>query len=365
MRLRWDGVEGDISVRKSVTIALDAMGGDVGPAVTIPAALRVLDKHPGLTIQAFGVGEQIHPVLSSAVRSLQVGSSVRERLSIVEASEVVAMDEQPSVALRNKKNSSMRLSINAVKDGRASAAVSAGNTGALMAISKFVLKTLPGVSRPAIVTTIPCCDGHFYMLDLGANVDCDAEQLYQFALMGSVVASVMDGIAEPRVGLLNIGEEVIKGNEQVKQANVIMSRSKHIHYVGYVEGDSVFEHVADVVVCDGFVGNVALKSIEGVVKLVSGFVKEAVKSNWGLKAAAMVALPFSGALKQQLDPSQHNGAGLVGLRGSVVKSHGGTDEKGFARAIEVAYEQARLGLPDLIAKHFEVRESELDVVELS
>ncbi|MEJ2670532.1 MAG: phosphate acyltransferase PlsX [Gammaproteobacteria bacterium] len=321
-------------MRKSVTIALDAMGGDVGPAVTIPAALRVLDKHPGLTIQAFGVGEQIHPVLSSAVRSLQVGSSVRERLSIVEASEVVAMDEQPSVALRNKKNSSMRLSINAVKDGRASAAVSAGNTGALMAISKFVLKTLPGVSRPAIVTTIPCCDGHFYMLDLGANVDCDAEQLYQFALMGSVVASVMDGIAEPRVGLLNIGEEVIKGNEQVKQANVIMSRSKHIHYVGYVEGDSVFEHVADVVVCDGFVGNGALKSIEGVVKLVS-------------------------------DPSQHNGAGLVGLRGSVVKSHGGTDEKGFARAIEVAYEQARLGLPDLIAKHFEVRESELDVVELS
>ena len=213
------------------------------------------------------------------------------------------------------------------------------------------------------LTSIPCRGGHFYMLDLGANVDCDAQLLVQFALMGSVVASVMDGIEKPRVGLLNIGEEVIKGNEQVKFANTLMAESSQINYVGYVEGDTVFNQVADVVVCDGFVGNVALKSIEGVAKLITTLVKDAVKASWGLKAAAMLALPFSGALKRQMDPRQHNGAGLVGLRGTVIKSHGGSDEKGFARAIEVAYEQARLGLPDLIAQRVEAQNPECCVVD--
>jgi glycerol-3-phosphate acyltransferase PlsX len=228
--------------------------------------------------------------------------------------------------------------------------VSAGNTGALMAISKFVLKTVSGVTRPAIITSIPSAKGHFYMLDLGANVDCDAEQLYQFAMMGSTVVGLMENTAAPRVGLLNIGAEAIKGNEQVKRADALLSDANHLNYIGYVEGDSIFEGVADVVVCDGFVGNVALKSIEGVAKLISGFVKEAVGQSWGLKLAALIGLPFSGSLKKRMDPGQYNGAALVGLTGCVVKSHGSADEKGLAKAIEVAYQQARLGLPDLITE---------------
>lgn len=349
-------------MNQKVTIALDAMGGDVGPAVTIPAALQALATHDELSILAFGQSAVLQPLLTTKFQH-KFPQSVLARLKLQESPEVVQMDEQPALALRNKKQSSMRLAINAVKQGDALGMVSAGNTGALMAISKFVLKTLPGVSRPAIITAIPCAKGHFYMLDLGANVDCDAQQLYQFALMGSVVAGVMGSDAAPSVGLLNIGQEAIKGNEQVKKADALLSASDRLNYIGYVEGDSIFEGKADVVVCDGFVGNVALKSIEGVAKLMTGFVKDAVKQSFGLKLAALIGLPFSGSLKKKLDPSQYNGAALVGLKGCVVKSHGSANEKGLARAISVAFDQARQGLPALIAERLDFCEVD-DVVSV-
>lgn len=350
-------------MNKIVTIALDAMGGDVGPTVTIPAALSALETHSELKIQAFGQTAVLQQLLSEKYQS-KYPQSLLERLALHEAPETVEMDEQPVVALRGKKKSSMRLAINSVKQGEALGMVSAGNTGALMAISKFVLNTLPGVSRPAIITTIPCAKGHFYMLDLGANVDCDADQLYQFALMGSVAAGLMENNDSPRVGLLNIGQEAIKGNEQVKLADGLLSASSRLNYVGYVEGDSIFEGAADVVVCDGFVGNVALKSIEGVAKLMTGLVKEAVCHNWGLKLAALIGLPFSGGIKKKLDPRQYNGAALVGLKGCVVKSHGSADERGLARAISVAFDQARLGLPALIAERLDFCEAEQKTVSL-
>jgi len=341
-----------VSPSRTIVVALDAMGGDSGPVTTVPAALRALELYPDLSIKLFGKEAEIKTELAS-LSTKRFRAYDRSRLEVIDAPEVVEMDDQPAMALRNKKRSSMRLAVNSIKEGLAQAMVSAGNTGALMAVSKFVLKTLPGVSRPAILTTIPSEKGHFYMLDLGANVDCSAEQLYEFAVMGSVVCTLVEGIESPRVGLLNIGEEVIKGNEQVKAANSLLLESQSLNYVGYVEGDTVFKDVADVVVCDGFVGNVALKSIEGVAKLISGFVKAAVKNSLGLKAAALVGLPFVGPLKERLNPSQYNGAALVGLKGTVIKSHGSADESGLFKALVVAYEQARLSVPDLIAKQFE------------
>jgi glycerol-3-phosphate acyltransferase PlsX len=342
-------------VSQYVTLALDAMGGDVGPSVTIPAALQALEKHSELNLRAFGRQEAMRSVLDSIASKYT--SAVRERLTLVDAPEVVEMGEAPAHALRTKRHSSMRLAINAVKEGEALGMVSAGNTGALMAISKFVLKTLPGVSRPAIITTIPSAKGHFYMLDLGANVDCDAELLYKFAVMGSAVVGLMEGKAQPRVGLLNIGQEAIKGNDQVKQTDALLSASDRLNYIGYVEGDSIFDGAVDVVVCDGFVGNVALKSIEGVAKLIKGFVADAVGRSWGLRLAALIGLPFSGSLKKRLDPRQYNGAALVGLKGCVVKSHGGTDERGLSRAISVAFDQSRLELPKLIAERMATDDS--------
>lgn len=323
------------------TIAIDAMGGDFGPSVTVPASLNALKKNPNLHLILVGDQQILEQTLQ------QHDGEVNARLKIQHASQVVLMDEPPSKALRGKKDSSMRVAINLVKDGKAGAAVSAGNTGALMATARFVLKTLEGIDRPAIITALPTINGHTHMLDLGANVDSPAESLYQFALMGSVLSSAVDNIPSPTVGLLNVGEEEIKGNEQVKQAHQLLVGSE-LNYVGYVEGDDIYKGTVNLVVCDGFVGNVALKTSEGLAKMISQSMKEEFKRNIFTKLAALVALPVLKALRRRIDPREYNGASLVGLRGIVIKSHGGADEYSFAHAIAEAVVEVQKNVPEQI-----------------
>ncbi|WJW74245.1 phosphate acyltransferase PlsX [Thiohalobacter sp. IOR34] len=339
-----------------IIISLDAMGGDVGPDSVVPAALRMLDAHDELVLILVGDEAALHQRLESHQPYLQNG-----RLRIQPATQVVEMDEPPSHALRFKKDSSMRIAINLVKEGEAQACVSAGNTGALMATARYVLKTLPGIDRPAILTAIPSIDGHTLVLDLGANIDCTAEQLFQFAVMGSVLANAVDGIERPRVGLLNIGEEEIKGNEQVKGAHQLLSGSS-INYIGYVEGDDVYTGGVDVVVCDGFVGNVALKTSEGVAKMIAHFMKEEFNRNLLTRLAGLCALPVLRAFRRRVDPRRYNGASLLGLRGIAIKSHGGADALAFANAIEVAMEEVRLQVPGRIARQLETLLSERQAV---
>ena len=317
------------------------MGGDHGPDVVVPAALEVLkrDRHVILVL----VGDQ--EVLGECVT--RHGGALSDRLRLKHASQRVGMDESPSQALRLKKDSSMRVAINLVKSGDASAAISAGNTGALMATARYVLKTLPGIDRPAIITTLPSINGYTRMLDLGANVDCTAEHLFQFAVMGSVLVEAIDGVERPRVGLLNIGEEEIKGNDQVKQASQLLAASD-LNYIGYVEGDAIFKGVADVVVCDGFVGNVALKTTEGVASIIGRFLREEFRRNLVTRLAGLIALPVLRRLRQRIDPRQYNGASLLGLRGIVLKSHGGADVVAFTRAIELAVLEVEKAVPTLI-----------------
>lgn len=325
----------------TTTIALDAMGGDHGPSVVIPSALSVLRSQPQLTIIL--VGDQ--QILEAELR--RHGSAANERLRIQHASQVVAMDELPSQALRNKKDSSMRVAINLVKDGIAQACVSAGNTGALMATARFVLKTLPGIDRPAILTALPTIRGHAYVLDLGANIDSTAENLYEFAVMGSVLAQTVGNIASPSVGLLNIGEEEIKGNEQVKEASKMLQQSS-LNYYGFVEGDDIYKGTVDVVVCDGFIGNVALKASEGVAKMISHYMRQEFKRNLLTRLAGLVALPVLKAFRAKIDPRSYNGASLVGLRGIVIKSHGGADVYAFSNAIHEAVLETKKNVPERI-----------------
>jgi len=328
------------------TIALDAMGGDFGPSVVIPAALQVLKEMPHLKLILVGDRDKLVDCLRE--NSADVGS----RLQIQHASQQVEMDESPSQALRSKKDSSMRVAINQVKEGKAQACVSAGNTGALMATAKFVLKTLPGIDRPAIISTLPTQKGHTHMLDLGANVDSSAEALLQFAVMGSVLASAVDNKASPTVGLLNIGEEEMKGNEQVKQAAKLLANSD-LNYYGYVEGDDIYKGTVDVVVCDGFVGNVSLKTSEGVAKMISHFMKASFKRNIFTKIAALIASPVLRALKNKFDPRRYNGASFVGLQGIVIKSHGGADVFAFANAIKEAVIEVDHAVPERIKSQLE------------
>ncbi len=318
-------------MNKNITIAIDVMGGDFGAEVTIPAALKILKKYKDVHLILVGDEKQIKSHLGLRHR-------VNNRLSIHHTTEQVAMDEAPSKALRYKKDSSMRVAINLVKEKAAQACVSAGNTGALMAISHFVLKTLPGVDRPAIITSLPTMDRNkeVRMLDLGANVDSCADNLYQFAIMGSVLTSAIDNIASPKVGLLNIGEEEIKGNDLVKQAAQLLSESEHINYVGYVEGNDIFKGDIDVVVCDGFVGNVALKTMEGMLKMVAFYTKKEFTKSLYSRLAVLVASPILRNLIKALDPGRRNGASLIGLQGIVIKSHGGANKKAFANAINEA-----------------------------
>jgi glycerol-3-phosphate acyltransferase PlsX len=330
-----------------VTIAIDAMGGDHGVSVTVPAAVAYLRDHPNDTIVLVGLPEAIEVALNSSGISGE-----HPNLRIHPATEVVEMDEQPQSALRGKKDSSMRVSINLVKSEEASACVSAGNTGALMATARYVLKTLPGIDRPAIASFLPTNTGQVCMLDLGANTDCSAEHLLQFALMGSTLVTALEHKPSPTVGLLNIGSEDIKGNEVVKQAAQLL-RGSDLNFYGNIEGDDIFKGVTDVVVCDGFVGNVALKTAEGVAKMMGGFLKEGFSRNLLTKMAALVSLPVLKAFKHRLDHRRYNGASFLGLKGIVVKSHGSADAFAFQCAIERAAEEARGGMLQHISEHVE------------
>lgn len=330
----------------SAVIALDAMGGDFGPEVVIPAAAKILFRRKLLSIILVGDEER----LRSCAQKHEI--KLDDRLTIQHASEVVEMHDEPALAMRKKKDSSMRVAINLVHDGKADAVVSAGNTGALMATARFVLKTLPGIDRPAICTTIPSKNGHTHMLDLGANVDCSAEHLFQFAVMGSVLTEAIDNVERPRVGLLNIGSEAMKGNAQVKAADEYLADAP-LNYIGFVEGDDIYSEKVDVVVCDGFVGNISLKTAEGVAKLISYYMKEEFKRGLYNKLAGLVALPVLKAFKKRIDPGAYNGASLLGLKGIVIKSHGGADVNAYANAIEIAVLEVQKSVPQQILQHIQ------------
>lgn len=332
-------------MNRPVTIALDGMGGDFGPDVVIAAALRVSQTSP-TPIRLILVGQQ--SILAAKLAEFK--NVDKSAILIHHASQTVGMNELPSQALRLKKDSSMRVAINLVRQGEADACVSAGNTGALMATARFVLKTLPGIDRPAICTTIPSLYGHTHVLDLGANVDSKAAHLLQFAVMGSVLVAAVDNIAAPRVGLLNIGEEEIKGNEQVKEAAALLELS-NLNYIGFVEGNGIFLEQVDVVVCDGFVGNVALKTTEGVARLIRHYMNWEFKRNPLTRLAGLVALPVLRALGRRIDPRRYNGASLLGLRGIVIKSHGGADTLAFANAIEIAKLEVEKAVPARIDRY--------------
>lgn len=323
------------------------MGGDYGPPVTVPAALQVLSRFP--TLSLILTGDE-----ATLKKELQACQVAHDRLIIKHTSERVEMDELPAHALRTKKDSSMRVAINLVKEGIAAACVSAGNTGALMATGHFVLKTIPGIDRAAIISTFPTIGSkNMRMLDLGANVDSTAEHLFQFAVMGSILASAIDNIENPKVCLLNIGAEAIKGNEQVKQTAQLLTNSNLIHYVGYIEGDQIYQGNVDVIVCDGFVGNVALKTSEGVAVFISKLIKEAFQKHFLAKCVAVVTLPILKSVIKRIDPDRYNGACFIGLRGIVIKSHGGAKKEAFAHAIEEAILQVEKNIPQLISKKVE------------
>ena len=315
----------------SSIIAIDAMGGDFGPEVTIPASLRCLGNNPNLKLILVGDETVLREHLGQELEIHQ------DRLSIQHASERVEMHDPPSRVLRNKKDSSMRVAINLVRDGVADACVSAGNTGALMAIARFVLKMIPGLDRPAIISTVPSIYGHTHVLDLGANVDCSADHLFQFGVMGAELVKVIENIENPKVGLLNIGEEEVKGNEQVKAAAKLLADS-YLNYIGYVEGDSLNAGnvEVDVIIADGFVGNVALKTMEGTAKMIGTTLKQKFETNLLTRLAGLAAYPVLKAFKAHIDPRLYNGASFLGLRGIVVKSHGGADQLAFETAIHVA-----------------------------
>ena len=322
-------------------VAIDAMGGDAGPAMTVPAAVAALAAFPALRVRLVGSPEVIETRLAAA------GASIGDRLEIVPASETVAMDEPPAEALRRKRDSSMRVALEDVKAGRAQACVSAGNTGALMALSRFVLKTLPGIDRPAIISAIPSVGGHTYMLDLGANSNCTPGQLLQFAVMGTVVAADLTGTRKPRVGLLNIGTEATKGNDTLREAGRLLEDSS-LEYVGFVEGHDIVSGEVDVVVTDGFTGNVALKTMEGMARMLAETLRGEVEKSWLNRLSAAAARRLLRGLKIRLDPRRHNGASLVGLQGIVIKSHGGADELAFHNAIRTAVLEIEQGVPNQI-----------------
>lgn len=334
------------STMPPLTIALDAMGGDHGPKVVVPAAIDVLQDYPKVHLILVGDEPAIRQVLA-AQKAVDF-----TRLTIHHTTQQVFMDEPVAQALRSKKDSSMRVAINLVKEQKAQACVSAGNTGALMAIARYVLKTLPGIDRPAIVYPMPIrVDqekvARMWMLDLGANVDCAAEHLYQFAVMGSILTEAVDNIPKPKVGLLNIGSEAIKGCEAVKKAAELLSESS-LNYIGYVEGTTIYQGVADVVVCDGFVGNVALKCTEGVASMLMRALKHAFTQGWYARLAGLVALPVLKKMAARAEPSQYNGATLLGLNGIVIKSHGNAQKKSYKQAIIEAMIEAEKNIPERI-----------------
>ena len=325
------------------TIALDAMGGDHGPGVVVPAALETVAEVSDIDLVLVGN----EPVIAAALERNHAIPS--DRISIQHASQSVEMDEPPSQALRSKRDSSMRVVLDLVRDGTADACVSAGNTGALMAMARFVLKTLPGIDRPAIISAIPTETGHTHVLDLGANVESTSRHLFEFAVMGSELVSAVDDIRRPSVGLLNIGQEDIKGNEQVKEAAHLLAASG-LHYIGFVEGDDIYRGTANVVVCDGFVGNVALKSSEGVARMISDLMRDEFERTFVNRLVGFLARPILRNLAGRMDPRSYNGASFVGLRGIVIKSHGSADIVAFKRAIVEAVAEIRKNVPERISE---------------
>jgi len=328
------------------------MGGDHGPSVTVPACLQILEKHPTLHLILVGDSDILQEQLKAHNAKPLVDT---KRLVIHHASQRVEMNESPSQALRTKKDSSMRVALNLVKENQAGACVSAGNTGALMATARFVLKTLPGIDRPAIISTFPTGLSHknVRILDLGANVDSAAENLLQFAVMGSVLASAVDNIENPKVCLLNIGEEEIKGNEQVKKASQLLTELGSLNYAGYIEGNELYKGEADIIVCDGFVGNVALKTTEGVAIFIGRLIKRAFHQNILTKLAGLIALPVLKLITKWIDPDRYNGASLIGLQGIVIKSHGGANAHAFSYAIQEAVIQVEKNIPQRISAEVE------------
>jgi glycerol-3-phosphate acyltransferase PlsX len=333
----------------SVTLAVDAMGGDFGVAVTIPACCDFLQSHPDVMVIAVGDPK----LLNEAIK--RCNAEMLNRFQIIGASEIVLMDDPIEVALRRKKDSSMRVAIEQVQQGKADAVVSAGNTGALMAISRYILKTLEGIDRPAIATAIPNELGKgTTVLDLGANADCEPIHLLQFAQMADVMLRVVNGNTSPTIGLLNIGEEVIKGNDVVKQAAELLRQSK-LNFYGNVEGNDIFKGTTDIVVCDGFVGNVVLKASEGLAKMMSGMIREEFSRSLLTKLMGLAALLPLGRVRKRVDHRRYNGAVLLGLRGCVIKSHGSADRFAFKVALDRAYDAAKNRMVDKIAETFSMR----------
>lgn len=322
------------------------MGGDFGPSETVAAAAHVLARHPNLQLILVGQQDRLQQEF------LKLGLSVSERLQILHAPEIVEMNEAPSLALRNKKQSSMRIAIELVKEDKADACVSAGNTGALMAISRYVLKMLPGIDRPAICSMMPGMEGHTHLLDLGANINSSSEQLFQFAIMGSELTSAVENIESPTIALLNVGSEENKGDDRIKQAALLLSNS-YLNYIGFVEGTDIYTGKVDVIVTDGFTGNVALKASEGVAKLVGFHVKNEFSNSLYGKLSALITMPILKKIGNRIDPRRYNGASLLGLRGIVVKSHGGADRVSFATAIEEAIKEVDMDVPERISLRLE------------
>lgn len=327
---------------KPVTIAVDAMGGDAGPDVTVGAVERFLHNDPDARIILVGDEHALRARLRS-------GSG---RVEFVQTGQVVGMDEPPMHALRNKKDSSMWVAVNLVKEGRAEACISAGNTGALLAISYYILRTLPGIERPALITELPGISNSVYMLDLGANIDCKVEHLLQFAVMGSVLATALTDNQEPRIGLLNIGSEETKGNELVKEADRKLRQSP-FNYVGYVEADRIYFGDCDVVVTDGFSGNISLKTAEGAVALVMHHIKAAFGRDFVRRLTKLAVAPAMKEVVERMDSRRYNGATLLGLQGVVIKSHGKADELAFEHGLRVACTEARRNIPQMIDRKLE------------
>jgi glycerol-3-phosphate acyltransferase PlsX len=327
-------------------IAIDVMGGDFGPEVIIPSALRCAADHSDLFLVLVGDKPQLD-------QCLKHHSYDPSRILIQHADQVVAMDDRPSVALRHKKGSSMHLALGLVQTGEAQACVSCGNTGALMAIGRYLIRTVQGIDRPAIIKAIPTIKGHCYLLDLGANINCEAENLIQFAAMGSLMCEAVEKKNRPTVGLLNIGHEESKGGDQVKLAAELLKSNEMLNFVGFVEGDAIYQGDADVVVCDGWVGNVALKTSEGLARFASHLIEDAFNKSLLTRAAGLVASPVLNGLKKHLEPQQYNGAGLLGLNSVVVKSHGQADDEGFYHALTEAMHMVDQDVPGLIGSRIE------------
>ena len=327
-----------------IKVSIDASGGDYGIPVTIEAGINALSNYEDLQIHFVGDSLSIENELKKHRKS----NLLNNRIDITHATEVITMDESPSNALRRKKDSSMRIAINLVKDGITDACVSAGNTGALMAIARFVLKTIDGVDRPAIMSSVPTITGHNHMLDLGANIDSKPETLLQFAIMGSIAVQHTENIQKPSIGLLNVGVEDMKGHEKI-QATADLLKNSSLNYQGFVEGDDIYKGVVDVIVCDGFEGNIALKASEGVANMVSHYIKESFNKNLLTKIVALFAKPVLKNFKAKVDPGKHNGASLLGLKGVVVKSHGNADAESFLQAIKEAYLEAHAKITEKIS----------------